>query len=97
MIIIFWMLFCIFSAILAKSKGRSVLGWGFAGLLLGPFGLLVGLMPTIHKTELGLIEKHKDTKEKKMTESQSKSDLITLTISMCVFSFICLLGLVIIL
>ena len=40
----FWLLCAVFSAVLARSKGRSG-AWFFVGLLFGPFGLLVGLMP----------------------------------------------------
>lgn len=39
-----WILFPIFSAILASNKNRSVFGWFLIGLFFGPFGLLVGLM-----------------------------------------------------
>lgn len=41
------LLFAIFSAVLASSKGRSGIGWFFVGLLFGPFGLLVGFMPPL--------------------------------------------------
>jgi len=44
---ILWLLFAIFSAMIASSKGRSSLSWFFIGLLFGPFGLLVGLMEKV--------------------------------------------------
>ena len=43
----FWLLCAIFSAILAAHKNRSAVGWFFVGLLFGPFGLLVAVMPEI--------------------------------------------------
>ncbi|MGO8881237.1 MAG: hypothetical protein ACLPVO_13900 [Desulfomonilaceae bacterium] len=37
-----WFLFCaIFSAILARHKNRNTVRWFLAGLIFGPFGLLV--------------------------------------------------------
>ena len=44
-----WLLFGIFSAILASNKGRSGCGWFVVGILFGPFGLLVGLMSPVEK------------------------------------------------
>jgi hypothetical protein len=49
-ILIIWILCPLFAAILASSKGRSGFVWFLAGLLFGPFGLLVGLMPAINKS-----------------------------------------------
>ena len=43
-----WLLFAIFSAIIASSKGRSAVNWFFIGLLFGPFGLVVGLMSPLN-------------------------------------------------
>lgn len=40
-----WILFAVFSAIIASSKGRSGFGWFLIGLFFGFFGLVVGLMP----------------------------------------------------
>ena len=40
-----WLLFGVFSAMLASGKNRSVAGWFFIGALFGPFGLLVAAMP----------------------------------------------------
>lgn len=42
-----WILFAIFSAILAANKNRNAAGWFFVGLLFGPFGLLVAFFPAI--------------------------------------------------
>lgn len=38
-------LFSIFSGCIAGSRNRNPLAWALVGLCLGPFGLLVGLMP----------------------------------------------------
>lgn len=43
-LVLLWVVFGIFSAILAKQKNRSQVNWFLIGLLLGPFGLLVGVM-----------------------------------------------------
>ncbi len=42
-----WLSFGLVAAIIASSKGRSVGGWFFLGLLLGPFSLVVGFLPSI--------------------------------------------------
>jgi len=44
------LLFAIFSAIIASSRGRSAFGWFFIGLFTGPFGLLVAALPPIKPT-----------------------------------------------
>ena len=45
-----WWLFIVLSGMIAKSKNRSVFGWGLLAFLTGPIGLiLVAAMP--HKTE----------------------------------------------
>ena len=49
-----WLLFGIFSAILASNKGRSGCGWFIVGILFGPFGLLVGLMSPVGKESPGV-------------------------------------------
>ena len=46
-IVIFWILFGVFSAMIASGKNRSGALWFFIGLLFGPFGLLVGLLPKV--------------------------------------------------
>lgn len=37
--------FGVVSGIVARGKGRSSLGWFLAGLLIGPFALLVAVLP----------------------------------------------------
>ncbi|MDX9742807.1 MAG: SHOCT domain-containing protein [Arcobacteraceae bacterium] len=46
-IVILWILFGIFSSIIASNKNRNALGWFFVGLLFGPFGLLVAFLSPI--------------------------------------------------
>lgn len=41
------LLFAIACGVIAKGKNRDVVGWGILGLLLGPFGLIVGFLPTL--------------------------------------------------
>ena len=38
--ILIWLFFGVFTALIASSRNRSVLGWFFIGFLFGPFGLL---------------------------------------------------------
>ena len=45
-----WVLFGVFSAMIASTKGRSAGGWFFMGLIFGPFGLLVALLPATEKS-----------------------------------------------
>jgi hypothetical protein len=40
-----WLSFAVFGAVLAKRKHRSLFGWFLAGLVGGPLGLVVGLLP----------------------------------------------------
>lgn len=49
--LIIWLLFAVFSAVLASAKNRSGLGWFFCGFFFGPFGLLVAFMPPIKEGE----------------------------------------------
>ncbi len=57
--VLFFFLLCgVFSAMLAGSKGRSALGWFVAGVLFGPFGLLVGLMPVLERKQITEGEAH---------------------------------------
>ncbi len=35
------------ASIIAFSKGRNSLGWFFAGLLIGPFALVVAALPPV--------------------------------------------------
>jgi hypothetical protein len=48
---ILWLLFGIFSAVIASNKGRSGIGWFFVGVFFGPFGLLVAVLPALKKEE----------------------------------------------
>lgn len=45
--LVVWLLFGIFSAVIASNKNRSVVTWFLVGLFLGPFGLIVGLLEKI--------------------------------------------------
>ena len=42
-----WVFCGVVAAVIAGSKGRSVGGWLLLGFLLGPFGLVVALLPSI--------------------------------------------------
>jgi hypothetical protein len=44
-ILFLWLLFAVLSAVLANARNRSPVKWLFIGLLCGPFGLLVTLLP----------------------------------------------------
>lgn len=46
-LVFIWLLFGIFSALLASYKNRNAIGWFFVGLIFGPFGLLVAAFPKI--------------------------------------------------
>ena len=52
-LLVFWSLFAVFSAALARSKGRSWFGWFLIGFFTGPFGLLVALFPALDKKNRG--------------------------------------------
>lgn len=54
MYVFLWLLFAIFSAMIANGKGRSGLAWFLVGLLLGPFGLLVAFLPPLNAKEAAL-------------------------------------------
>ena len=46
----FWivtLVFGVIASIIAQSKGRNSLGWFVAGMLVGPFGLVVALLPPV--------------------------------------------------
>jgi len=66
--LIFWLLFGLISAIIASSRGRSGCGWFLLGFLLGPFGLLVALLPKVEKE--GVIKKCPQCAE--MVKSEAK-------------------------
>ena len=42
--VITWLLFGLVTSVVASRKGRSGCGWFFLGTVLGPFGLLLGLV-----------------------------------------------------
>jgi hypothetical protein len=44
--LILWCLFSISAAVIASHKGRSGAGWFVLGLLVGPFALIVALLPS---------------------------------------------------
>lgn len=46
--VLIWLLFAIFSAVIASNKGRSGVGWFLIGLLFGPFGLIVGFLSPLN-------------------------------------------------
>lgn len=71
MIYLLWILFPIFSALIASSKGRSGGNWFFIGLLFGPFGLLVGLMPALNNTNT----QSSDTSSNEIQDLKNLSDL----------------------
>jgi ribosomal protein L40E len=43
------LLFGVISGVLAHHKARNALGWAVAGCLVGPFGLVVWLLPMAQK------------------------------------------------
>jgi hypothetical protein len=46
----FWivtLVFGVIASLIAHSKGRNSLGWFVSGMLVGPFGLVVALLPPI--------------------------------------------------
>jgi hypothetical protein len=65
-VIFIWLLFAIFSAVIANAKGRSGFGWFIIGALFGPFGLIVGLLPSLRQPRV--IEWH----EKPASPSNSR-------------------------
>ena len=52
-----WILFAVFSAMIASSKGRSAGNWFIVGFLFGPFGLLVGLMSPLTTEKTTTLQK----------------------------------------
>ncbi len=44
------LVFGVVSSIIACGKGRNSLGWFLAGLLIGPFALVVTAMPPVVRT-----------------------------------------------
>ena len=45
MYIVVAIVFGVVASIVARSKGRSNLGWFVAGLIIGPFALIVAVLP----------------------------------------------------
>lgn len=41
MLLLFWILFAIFTGVVANNKGRNVVGWVVLGLLFGIFALII--------------------------------------------------------
>jgi hypothetical protein len=50
--IVLWLLFGIASMIIARHKGRSGCSWFIIGGLLGPFGLIVALLPSMDQIDI---------------------------------------------
>ena len=48
-LIIVSIVFAVVTSVIAHGKGRSVFGWFIAGLLVGPFALVVALLPAVPK------------------------------------------------
>ena len=48
-----WFLCAVLSACIAASKGREWQGRLIGGVLIGPFGLLIGLLPARYKSRCG--------------------------------------------
>ena len=49
-----WLLCAVLSACIAASKGREWQGRLIGGILIGPFGLLIGLLPARYKKPVRL-------------------------------------------
>ena len=45
MYILVAILFGVVSAVIARSKGRTAIGWFLVGLIIGPFSLIVAVLP----------------------------------------------------
>jgi hypothetical protein len=44
-LVLLWILFAVFSGVIANAKKREVFLWVLVGLFFGPFGLIVGFLP----------------------------------------------------
>jgi len=60
-IVLLWLLFGVFSAMIASGKNRSTAGWFFVGILFGPFGLLVAAMPKLDDSAKESKPSHRDS------------------------------------
>jgi hypothetical protein len=49
--IVLWLFCGIISAIIANSRGRSGCAWFLLGILLGPFGFAVALLPSVKTSD----------------------------------------------
>ena len=49
-----WLLFVVFSGVLASNKKRSVIGWVLIAMATGPFGLIVGFMSELKENDSGI-------------------------------------------
>lgn len=55
LLLLFALLFAVFSAMLASQKNRNPIAWFFVGLFTGPFGLLVGAFSKLEEQRKTLI------------------------------------------
>ncbi len=46
--------FGVVAAVAARSRGRSAIGWFLAGMVIGPFALVVALLPAIPRRGVSL-------------------------------------------
>jgi hypothetical protein len=51
-LVLIWCLFGFVAAIIANAKGRSGCGWFLLGILLGPFALVIALLPSMAQKEI---------------------------------------------
>ncbi|OGS20062.1 MAG: hypothetical protein A3J83_03575 [Elusimicrobia bacterium RIFOXYA2_FULL_40_6] len=68
-VVIVWLIFGSIASTIANSKGRSGCAWFLLGVLLGPFGLAVALLPAIEKDD-GLTKKCPYCAEKIKSEAK---------------------------
>lgn len=53
LLIAFWGFSSIVAAVLAKSRNRSLHGWFWLGLIVGPFAWIVAALPVLPANRLG--------------------------------------------
>jgi len=75
--LILWLLFGIFSAVIASNKGRSGIGWFFVGVFFGPFGLLVAVLPAQEKVDALPAQQKQTEKAKEVAVTEQKSEFST--------------------